>query len=48
MVNCKEMKREVRNEEAMKKFAESFGRVVHGGELFELVGDVGAGLICTG
>jgi tRNA threonylcarbamoyladenosine biosynthesis protein TsaE len=43
MVNCKEMKREVRNEEAMKKFAESFGRVVHGGELFELVGDVGAG-----
>ena len=43
MVKYRDMRRVVDSEEAMKKFARNFGRQVRGGELLELVGDVGAG-----
>lgn len=34
---------EVKNEAAMKQFGEKFGGVLKGGEIIELIGDVGAG-----
>jgi tRNA threonylcarbamoyladenosine biosynthesis protein TsaE len=34
---------EVQSEQAMKALAENIGKRLHGGEVFELVGDVGAG-----
>lgn len=37
------MNKEVTSEAAMKALGESIGRTLHGGEVFELVGDVGAG-----
>ena len=37
------MRQKVENEVAMKEFAARIGRLVKGGELFELIGDVGAG-----
>ena len=43
MVKYKEMKIAIDSEEVMKKIAWNFGRKVRGGELLELVGDVGAG-----
>jgi len=35
--------KEIMNETAMKAFGESFGRLLRGGEVIELIGDVGAG-----
>jgi len=37
------MKKQISSEEAMKEFGEQIGRLVEGGEVIELIGDIGAG-----
>ena len=43
MLYCFMMNISVNSEAEMKQFGERFGRLLHGGETIELIGDVGAG-----